>query len=77
MPRYARNDGALQMTYRITLDFLLYPWLDAKSLNQHRRFAVHSRETSDATKSTAISLGWLGAVETRDPTCSDFPEEAF
>jgi len=77
LPRYARNDGALQMTYHITLDFLLYQWLDAGSLNQRERFADHSRETFDATKSTAITLGRLNVVENRDLTCADLPEEAF
>ncbi|MEO7954522.1 MAG: acyl-CoA dehydrogenase family protein, partial [Polaromonas sp.] len=36
------------MSLRSTLDFLLYQWLDAESLNQRERFADHSRETFDA-----------------------------
>eukprot|EP01036_Dinobryon_divergens_P045205 gene45205-60374_t len=36
------------MSLRSTLDFLLYDWLDAESLNQRDRFADHSRETFDA-----------------------------
>ena len=33
------------MTYRATVDFLLYDWLNAESLSQRPRFADHSRET--------------------------------
>ncbi len=33
------------MTYRATVDFLLYDWLGAEDLNQRTRFADHSRET--------------------------------
>ncbi len=33
------------MSYRATLDFLLYDWLEAERLNQRPRFADHSRET--------------------------------
>ncbi|MDM0089065.1 MULTISPECIES: acyl-CoA dehydrogenase [unclassified Variovorax] len=40
------------MTFRPTLDFLLYDWLDAESLNQNERFADHSRETFDAVLDT-------------------------
>ena len=40
------------MTYHITLDFLLYQWLDGESLNQRERFADHSRETFDAVFDT-------------------------
>jgi alkylation response protein AidB-like acyl-CoA dehydrogenase len=36
------------MSLRPTLDFLLYQWLDAESLNQRERFSDHSRETFDA-----------------------------
>ncbi|QJC56466.1 3-methylmercaptopropionyl-CoA dehydrogenase [Polaromonas vacuolata] len=36
------------MQLRPTLDFLLYDWLGAESLNQRPRFADHSRETFDA-----------------------------
>jgi alkylation response protein AidB-like acyl-CoA dehydrogenase len=40
------------MNLRPTLDFLLYQWLDAESLNQRERFAEHSRETFDAVFDT-------------------------
>ena len=40
------------MHYRNTLDFLLYNWLQAESLNQRPRFADHSRETFDAVFDT-------------------------
>ena len=33
------------MTYRATLDFLLYDWLGVEGLSQRSRFADHSRET--------------------------------
>jgi alkylation response protein AidB-like acyl-CoA dehydrogenase len=33
------------MSYRATLDFLLYDWLDVESLQKRSRFADHSRET--------------------------------
>ncbi len=36
------------MSLRPTLEFLLYHWLNAESLNQRERFADHSRETFDA-----------------------------
>jgi alkylation response protein AidB-like acyl-CoA dehydrogenase len=40
------------MSLRSTLDFLLYDWLDAGSLNQRERFSDHSRETFDAVLDT-------------------------
>ena len=40
------------MNLRATLDFLLYQWLDAESLNQRPRFSDHSRETFDAVFET-------------------------
>jgi len=40
------------MKLRSTLDFLLYQWLGAESLNQRERFADHSRETFDAVFDT-------------------------
>jgi len=40
------------MSLRPTLDFLLYKWLGAESLNQRVRFADHSRETFDAVFDT-------------------------
>ncbi|MDH5708090.1 MAG: acyl-CoA dehydrogenase [Hylemonella sp.] len=40
------------MSYRQTLEFLLYQWLDAEQLNARERFADHSRETFDAVLDT-------------------------
>ena len=40
------------MNLRPTIDFLLYQWLNAESLNQRSRFADHSRETFDAVFDT-------------------------
>jgi alkylation response protein AidB-like acyl-CoA dehydrogenase len=40
------------MSLRPTLDFLLYDWLEAESLNGRERFADHSRETFDAVLDT-------------------------
>jgi alkylation response protein AidB-like acyl-CoA dehydrogenase len=40
------------MALRTTLDFLLYDWLAAASLNQRARFTDHSRETFDAVLDT-------------------------
>jgi butyryl-CoA dehydrogenase len=40
------------MSLRPTLDFLLYQWLEAESLNQRARFADHTRETFDAVLDT-------------------------
>ncbi len=37
---------------RSTLDFLLYDWLQAETLNARERFADHSRETFDAVLDT-------------------------
>ncbi|HWI81245.1 acyl-CoA dehydrogenase [Ramlibacter sp.] len=40
------------MTYRPTLEFLLYDWLHAQQLTERPRFADHSRETFDAVLDT-------------------------
>jgi alkylation response protein AidB-like acyl-CoA dehydrogenase len=40
------------MSLRSTLDFLLYDWLEAESLNERERFADHSRGTFDAVFDT-------------------------
>jgi len=40
------------MTYRSTLDFLLYDWLGVEGLGQRARFADHSRETFDSVLDT-------------------------
>jgi butyryl-CoA dehydrogenase len=40
------------MSYRSTVDFLLYDWLDVQSLRDRPRFADHSRETFDSVLDT-------------------------
>ena len=40
------------MTYRQTVDFLLYDWLAVESLRTRARFADHSRETFDSVLDT-------------------------
>ena len=40
------------MSYRPTLEFLLYDWLHAQTLSQRPRFSDHSRETFDAVLDT-------------------------
>ncbi len=40
------------MSYRPTIDFLLYDWLDVESLRARPRFAEHSRETFDSVLDT-------------------------
>jgi alkylation response protein AidB-like acyl-CoA dehydrogenase len=40
------------MSYRSTLEFLLYDWLQAQDLAQRERFADHNRETFDAVLDT-------------------------
>ena len=40
------------MSYRATVDFLLYDWLDAARLSERPRFADHSRETFDSVLDT-------------------------
>jgi alkylation response protein AidB-like acyl-CoA dehydrogenase len=40
------------MSYRNTLEFLMYDWLKADKLNARPRFADHSRETFDAVLDT-------------------------
>jgi alkylation response protein AidB-like acyl-CoA dehydrogenase len=40
------------MNLRSTLDFLIFDWLKAESLNERPRFADHSRETFDAVFDT-------------------------
>ncbi len=44
------------MSYRNTLDFLLYEWLKAEALNERMRFADHSRETFDAVLDTCEKI---------------------
>lgn len=44
------------MRLRSILDFLLYDWLQAESLNQRPRFADHSRETFDAVLISVSTL---------------------
>ncbi|MDH6169050.1 alkylation response protein AidB-like acyl-CoA dehydrogenase [Variovorax boronicumulans] len=61
------------MSLRPTLDFLLYDWLDAESLNQSRRFADHSRETFDAVLDTCERIArekyapFNRTVDTQEP----------
>jgi hypothetical protein len=40
------------MSYRQTVDFLLYDWLDVAALRERPRFAEHSRETFDSVLDT-------------------------
>jgi alkylation response protein AidB-like acyl-CoA dehydrogenase len=44
------------MSYRNTLDFLMYGWLQADKLNARPRFADHSRETFDAVLDTCEKI---------------------
>ena len=61
------------MSLRSTLDFLLYQWLDAESLNQRERFADHSRETFDAVFDTCERIArekyapFNRTVDTQEP----------
>ncbi len=61
------------MRYRNTLDFLLYDWLQAESLNQRPRFADHSRETFDAVFDTCERIArekyapFNRTVDTQEP----------
>jgi alkylation response protein AidB-like acyl-CoA dehydrogenase len=61
------------MSFRPTLDFLLYQWLDAESLNQRERFADHSRETFDAVFDTCERIArekyapFNRTVDTQEP----------
>jgi len=61
------------MSLRPTLDFLLYQWLDAESLNQRERFADHSRETFDAVFDTCERIArekyapFNRTVDTQEP----------
>ena len=42
------------MSYRQTVDFLLYDWLDVASLRERTRFAEHSRETFDSVLAVIV-----------------------
>lgn len=61
------------MSLRSTLDFLLYQWLGAESLNQRERFADHSRETFDAVFETCERIArekyapFNRTVDTQEP----------
>ena len=61
------------MSFRSTLDFLLYQWLDAESLNQRTRFSDHSRETFDAVFDTCERIArekyapFNRTVDTQEP----------
>lgn len=51
------------MTYRPTVDFLLYDWLNVLSLNQRPRFADHSHQTSNAVFAPLGTLHLTNAAE--------------
>ncbi|HXE20881.1 MAG TPA: acyl-CoA dehydrogenase [Rhodoferax sp.] len=61
------------MSLRPTLDFLLYDWLGAESLNQRVRFSDHSRETFDAVLDTCERIArekyapFNRTVDTQEP----------
>ena len=61
------------MSLRSTIDFLLYQWLHAESLNQRERFADHSRETFDAVFDTCERIArekyapFNRTVDTQEP----------
>ncbi|MDB5828681.1 MAG: acyl-CoA dehydrogenase, partial [Variovorax sp.] len=61
------------MSLRPTLDFLLYDWLDAESLNKRERFSDHSRETFDAVLDTCERIArekyapFNRTVDTQEP----------
>jgi alkylation response protein AidB-like acyl-CoA dehydrogenase len=61
------------MSLRPTLDFLLYEWLDAESLNRRERFSDHSRETFDAVFDTCERIArekyapFNRTVDTQEP----------
>ncbi|MBO9647207.1 MAG: acyl-CoA dehydrogenase [Variovorax sp.] len=61
------------MSLRPTLDFLLYDWLHAESLNERERFADHSRETFDAVLDTCERIArekyapFNRTVDTQEP----------
>ncbi len=44
------------MSYRQTIDFLLYDWLDVESLQQRARFADHTRETFASVMDTCEKI---------------------
>src|SRR5450755_4462189 len=49
---HERRIGGKRMSYRTTIDFLLYEWLDVAALQARERFAEHSRETFDSVLDT-------------------------
>ncbi len=61
------------MALRSTLDFLLYDWLHAESLNQRERFSDHSRETFSAVMDTCERIArekyapFNRVVDTQEP----------
>ena len=61
------------MALRETLDFFLYDWLNAESLNHRTRFADHSRETFDAVFDTCERIArekyapFNRTVDTQEP----------
>jgi alkylation response protein AidB-like acyl-CoA dehydrogenase len=61
------------MSFRTTLDFLLYDWLRVESLSERTRFADHSRETFDAVLDTCERIArekyapFNRVVDTQEP----------
>jgi alkylation response protein AidB-like acyl-CoA dehydrogenase len=61
------------MSFRTTLDFLLYDWLQVESLSERTRFADHSRETFDAVLDTCERIArekyapFNRVVDTQEP----------
>ena len=47
------HNFCMTSSLRHTLDFLLYQWLEAETLQQRSRFSDHSRETFDAVLDTS------------------------
>ena len=62
------------MNLRPTIEFLLYDWLGASTLNQRERFADHSRETFDAVLDTCERIArekyapFNRLVDTQEPS---------
>lgn len=61
------------MSYRPTVEFLLYQWLDAQNLPGRERFADHSRDTFDAVLDTCERIArekyapFNRTVDTQEP----------
>ena len=65
------------MSYRNTLEFFLYDWLQAEGLNQRERFSDHSRETFGAVLDTCERIArekyapFNRLVDTEEPRAVD------